>query len=158
MSTDYKTFSDADDLPRLVAALEAHTVVIDIEPLVDAWDGTLDTLNRGISRLADLVAAAPTVQAICFATNSARQPSTLPQLPGIDVTYLVSARKPGRLAQYARLPRPGVVAGDQMLTDGLLARRLGYSFLHYRHPNPGPVGPRLLDSIGQLARPFIFRH
>jgi predicted HAD superfamily phosphohydrolase YqeG len=157
MDTGYAAFADPRDLPRLIADRSACTVVIDIEPFVAVWDGTLQTLDRGIDQVVALVAAIPGVRAVCFATNSARRPSVLPQVPGIDVTYLVSARKPVRLAQYARLPRPGVVVGDQVLTDGLLARRLGYHFLHYRPPQPGPVGPRVLDLAGRLGRPLIFR-
>jgi predicted HAD superfamily phosphohydrolase YqeG len=157
VSSTYQQFADAGDLPGLVAALAARTIVFDVEPLVAAWDGSQDALDRGISGVLDLVAIVPTVRAVCFATNSARRPSTVPRVSGIDVTYLVSARKPVSVTQYSRLPRPGVVVGDQVLTDGLLARRLGYSFLHYRHPQPGPVGPRLLDGVGQLARPLIFR-
>jgi hypothetical protein len=158
MSPRYEAFANADDLPRLLEALAAHTVVFDVEPLVAAWDGPQEALDRGISAVLDLVMAVPAVHVVCFATNSARRPSTLPPTPGVDVIYLVSARKPARVSQYASLPRPGVVVGDQMLTDGLLARRLGYSFLHYRHPQPAPVGPRVLDGIGQLARPLILRH
>jgi predicted HAD superfamily phosphohydrolase YqeG len=158
MSDGYQQFADERELPRLVVALSARTVVFDIEPLVATWDGTQDALDNGIARVLRDIGAIPGVRAICFATNSARQPSVLPDIPGIDVSYIVSARKPARTAPYARLPRPGVVVGDQIMTDGLLARRLGYSFLHYRHPQPGPVGPRLLDGIGQLARPLMFRH
>jgi predicted HAD superfamily phosphohydrolase YqeG len=158
LGVGYRQFASASDLPRLVAELSARTVVLDIEPLVAAWDGTQDALDEGIARVLDQVAAVPGVRAVCFATNSARQPSALPDIPGIDVSYLVSARKPTRTAPYARLPLPGVVVGDQVMTDGMLARRLGYSFLHYRHPQPGPLGPRLLDGFGQLARPLMFRH
>ncbi len=158
MSDGYQQFADEHDLPRLVVALSARTVVFDIEPLVATWDGTQGALDNGIARVLGDIGAIPGVRAICFATNSARQPSALPDIPGIDVSYIVSARKPARTAPYARLPRPGVVVGDQIMTDGLLARRLGYSFLHYRHPQPGPIGPRLLDGIGQLARPLMFRH
>jgi predicted HAD superfamily phosphohydrolase YqeG len=46
--------------------------------------------------------------------------------------YLASAVKPLRTAAYRALPRPGAVIGDQLSTDGLLARRLGYTFLHWR--------------------------
>lgn len=157
MSTAYQQFCDVAELPSLVAALGARTLVFDVEPLVATWDGTQDSLDRGVSGVLDLVRDLTGIRAVCFATNSARRPSALPQLPGVEVIYLVSARKPFGLAPYARLPLPGVVIGDQVLTDGLLARRLGYSFLHYRHPQAGPAGPRVLDGIGQLARPLIFR-
>jgi predicted HAD superfamily phosphohydrolase YqeG len=103
------------------------------------------------------MASVPGIRAVCFATNSARRPSALPGAPGIDVSYIVSARKPAHLAAYSRLPRPGVVIGDQLMTDGLLARRLGYAFLHYRPAEPAPAGPRLLDLAGRVVRPLIFR-
>jgi predicted HAD superfamily phosphohydrolase YqeG len=158
MTGSYQQFADERELPSLVVALSAHTVVFDVEPLVAAWDGTQAALDDGIARVLDKVRAIPGVRAVCFATNSARQPSTLPDVPGVEVSYLVSAHKPARTAPYARLPLPGVVVGDQVMTDGMLARRLDYSFLHYRHPQPGPLGPRLLDAVGELARPLMFRH
>ena len=157
MGTDYQQFADERELPRLLADLSARTVVLDIEPLVAAWNGTQDALDGGIARLLDLVGAVEGLRAVCFATNSDRQPSALPSIPGLDLSYLVSARKPVHTSTYARLPRPGAVAGDQVMTDGLLARRLGFAFLHYRHPQPAPIGPRLLDGIGELARPLMFR-
>jgi hypothetical protein len=157
MSSHYQRFADTDDLPRLVAALSAQTVVFDIEPLVAPWYGTQNALDVGIARVLDEVAAIPSVRAVCFATNSARRPSALPSVPGIDVSYIVSAGKPVRTEPYARLPLPGVVVGDQVLTDGLLARRLRFAFLHYRPPLGGPIRPRLLDGIGKLARPLMFR-
>jgi predicted HAD superfamily phosphohydrolase YqeG len=153
----YQQFGDQDDLPRLIAELSAHTVVLDVEPLVATWDGTQDSLDRGIDQVLDLVAAVPGVRVVCFATNSARQPSTLGSIADIEVTYIASARKPAHTATYARLPRPGVVIGDQLMTDGLLARRLGYAFLHYRPPHPAPAGPKMLDAVGRFARPLIFR-
>ena len=158
MGVDYRQFANASDLPRLIAELSARTVVLDIEPLVAAWDGTQAALDDGIARMLGIVGAIPGVRAVCFATNSVRHPSALPDVPDVEVSYVVSARKPARMAPYARLPLPGVVVGDQIMTDGMLARRLGYSFLHYRHPQPGPLGPRLLDAVGELARPLMFRH
>jgi predicted HAD superfamily phosphohydrolase YqeG len=157
MNSGYEAFADAHDLPRLIGKRSARTVVVDIEPLVAVWDGTAEALDRGIDQIVELVATIPVVRVVCFATNSARRPSALPRVPGVDVTYIVSAGKPVRLTQYARLPRPGVVVGDQVMTDGLLARRLGYGFLHYRPAERAPAGPRVLDGIGQLARPLIFR-
>jgi predicted HAD superfamily phosphohydrolase YqeG len=156
MTTGYQQFGNVADLPRLVTGLAARTLVLDIEPLVAFWDGTQEALDRGVGAALDLVAGVPGVRVVCFATNSARQPSVLPRVPDIEVIYLTSARKPLNIALYQRLPAPGVVVGDQVMTDGLLARRLGYYFLHYRPPERGPVGPRLLDDVGLLARPLIF--
>jgi predicted HAD superfamily phosphohydrolase YqeG len=157
MCAGYQQFADERDLPRLIAELGARTIVLDVEPLVASWDGSRDALDHGVARVLHEVAAIPGVSAVCFATNSARQPSALPRVPGVEVCYLVSARKPVRTAPYARLPLPGVVIGDQVMTDGLLARRLGYSFLQFRSQQRAPIGPRLLDACGRLVRPLIFR-
>ncbi len=157
MSVGYQQFADEHDLPRLIAERSARTVVLDVEPLVAAWDGTQDSLDTGVARVLDQVVGVEGVRAVCFATNSDRQPSALPRSPGIEVIYVVSARKPVATTVYARLPLPGVLVGDQVMTDGLLARRLGYAFLHYRPAQPAPIGPRLLDALGRLARPLVFR-
>jgi len=157
MSRGYERFTDASELPSLVAELSAQTAVLDIEPLVAPWYGSGDELDRGIDRVAEQLAHVPGLRAVCFATNSARRPSHLPAVPGIRVSYVLSARKPLHLGPYAKLPRPGVVIGDQVMTDGLLARRLGYAFLHYRHSQGAPAGPRVLDGCGELLRPLVFR-
>jgi hypothetical protein len=71
--------------------------------------------------------------------------------------YIASAGKPARTAAYRDFPRPGVVIGDQVATDGILARRLGYTFVLVDHPLPGvPAGPRLMAALGRLARPLLF--
>jgi len=50
------------------------------------------------------------------------------------------------------------VIGDQVATDGLLALRLGYTFLHWSPPLAGvPLGPRLMGGLGQLAKPLFLR-
>lgn len=51
-----------------------------------------------------------------------------------------------------------MVIGDQLPTDGLLAYRLGYAFLHYApHLASVPAGPRLMHGWGQFVRPLLFR-
>src|SRR5262245_45167621 len=98
------------------------------------------------------------VSVLCFATNSARRPSRIPAGAAAQVVYLASAGKPLQTAQYQRLPAPGVVLGDQVLTDGVLARRLGFTFLHYcPEPASMPIGPRLWQYCGRLALPLVFR-
>ena len=57
------------------------------------------------------------------------------------MVYLASAGKPMRTAAYRLFPRPGMVIGDQVATDGILARRLGFTFVlfdpHRREFPPG---------------------
>jgi predicted HAD superfamily phosphohydrolase YqeG len=145
------------DMARLAAQQSPRTIVLDVEPLIAHWDSTNEALDRGIALVLSQVAPIPGLQLVCFATNSARRPSVIPEIPGVRVLYLASAGKPLRTAPYLDLPRPGVVIGDQVLTDGLLARRLGYTFLHYLPEISGtPLGPRLLRRGGGLVRPLLF--
>jgi predicted HAD superfamily phosphohydrolase YqeG len=153
----YEEFSDEQELARRLERLSPRTLIIDIEPFVAYWDGSRDALDRGVAHALDLVTGVPNVAVVCFATNSARRPSVQPRSTRVDVVYLASARKPVQVTPYSSFPRPGVVIGDQVLTDGLLARRLRYTFLHYRPPMTGaPAGPRLLGGLGRLARRPLF--
>lgn len=157
LSRGYGEFSDEQELLERLRQGSPRTLIIDIEPLVAYWDGSREALDRGIVRVLDAVAAVPSVTVVCFATNSARRPSAQPRSPGIRVVYLASARKPAQIKPYRSFPRPGIVIGDQLLTDGLLAKRLGYAFLHYRPRLTGaPIGSQVLHGLGRLARRAVF--
>jgi hypothetical protein len=98
------------------------------------------------------------VRVVVFATNSVRRPSIVPTYDDVEVRYLASADKPLRTAPYHGLPRPGAVAGDQVPTDGVLAYRLRFTFLHYMPPLADvPLGPALMHRWGELVRPLVFR-
>ena len=154
----YERVSERQDLLRRIAELSAKTIVFDIEPLIAFWDSSQESLDQGIAAVLDQVRAIPEIEAVCFATNSARRPTAIPAAPGIRVTYLASARKPVKIAAYRNLPRPGIVVGDQVATDGILARRLGYTFLHYSPQlTEIPIGPRLMQLGGRFVSPFLFR-
>jgi predicted HAD superfamily phosphohydrolase YqeG len=140
-----------------VGELSARTVIFDVEPLVASWDSGQDALERGVALLVLRACQLPEVQVVCFATNSTRRPRAVPGSAGVRVVYLASAGKPMRIAPYQGFPRPGVVVGDQIATDGLLARRLGYAFVQYRPPlDEMPAGPRLLRQLGRLVRSVAF--
>lgn len=129
-----------------------------MEPLVAWWDGSQQELDQGVAAIAGALGELPELRVVVFATNAARRPSTPPRVPGVRVTYLASAGKPLRTAPYRELPRPGAVIGDQVPTDGLLARRLGFTFLHWDpRMNGVPVGPRLMGLLGRLVKPLAFR-
>lgn len=131
-------------------------MIFDVEPLVAWWDSGRESLDRGIAAVVAEVGELPDVRAVVFATNSVRRPSAIPSVPGVQVTYLASAGKPLRTAPYRALPRPGAVIGDQIATDGLLAHRLGYTFLHWSPPMAGvPLRPRLMGFLGRLAQPLF---
>jgi len=136
--------------------LAVRTIIVDVEPLVAFWDSDQRTLDLGIARVLDEIRTVPSVRAVVFSTNSARRPSIVPACEGIQVRYLASARKPLHTAPYRDLPRPGAVAGDQLPTDGVLAYRLGFTFLHYVPEMTGvPPGPALMHRWGELLRPLF---
>jgi predicted HAD superfamily phosphohydrolase YqeG len=132
-------------------------MIFDVEPLVAWWDSGRESLDRGIATIVSELGEVPDVRVVVFATNSVRRPSAIPSIPGVRVMYLASAGKPLRTAPYRALPRPGVVIGDQVATDGLLAHRLGYAFLRWGPQLTGvPLGPRLLHLLGRLIQPLFF--
>jgi predicted HAD superfamily phosphohydrolase YqeG len=155
--TEYERVGDWQDLLRRAAERSPKTIVIDVEPLVAFWDTSRESLDEGLAAVLGQLGAIPGVEVVCFATNSARRPSAVPERAGIRVVYVSSARKPMRVAPYRSFPRPGIVIGDQVPTDGVLARRLRYAFLHYSPRLAGvPVGPRLLQRCGELVLPLVF--
>ena len=138
--------------------LSVRTVIFDVEPLVAPWHGSQESLDQGITRILGDARTVPSVHVAVFATNSARHPSAVPACDGLEVRYLASAGKPLRTAPYRDLPRPGAVAGDQLPTDGILACRLGFTFLHYAPKLTAvPLGPALMHRWGELVRPVLFR-
>ena len=157
MTARYQRFASVGDVLRRARELSPGTVIIDIEPLVAWWDGGQEALDSGVARVVNELRVLPGLRVLCFSTNSARRPSRLPAGEAAQVVYLASAGKPLQTAQYRSFPSPGVVIGDQVLTDGILARRLGYAFLHYC-PDPAgmPIGPRLLRYGGRPFLPFLF--
>ena len=157
MRPPYHRAAALDEVMHRAASLSARTMIFDVEPLIAYWDTGQELLDQGIALVLGEVAAVPGLQVVCFSTNSARRPSAVPAAEGVHVVYLASAGKPLRTTAYQGFPRPGVVVGDQLATDGILARRLGYTFLLYDPRLDGlPVGPRLMAAVGRLMRPLFF--
>lgn len=153
-------YEQLTELPRVLARvreLSVRTLIFDVEPLVAWWDSGQQALDRGITVVLGHLDEVPQLRVLVFATNSARRPSAIPPVPGVQVVYVASAGKPLRTAPYRGLPKPGAVIGDQLPTDGLLARRLGFTFLHWDPELTGvPTGPRALHQLGRLTRPLFF--
>jgi predicted HAD superfamily phosphohydrolase YqeG len=158
VTSNYVRVATPADLFAAARELAVRTMIFDVEPLVAPWNSSQESLDQGIARILSDVSAVPSVQVVVFSTNSARRPSALPPGNGIQVRYLASAGKPLRIAPYQGLPRPGAVAGDQLPTDGVLAARLRFTFLHYMPQlTDVPLGPGLMHRWGELVRPVLFR-
>ena len=158
MGNGYAHVVTLGDALRAARERSAKTLLFDVEPLVAYWDSGQQALDEGLTRVLAEAAAVPGVVVVCFSTNSLRRPSVSLAHPGVRVVYLAAARKPFRLAPYQSFPTPGALIGDQVLTDGILARRLDYEFVHYE-PELGrlPRGPWLMNRFGRLARPLLSR-
>jgi predicted HAD superfamily phosphohydrolase YqeG len=146
------------DVVRWAGELATRTMIFDVEPLVAYWDGGQEALDQGMARVLSEVSVLSALQVLCFATNSSRRPSSVPGgAARPQLVYLASAGKPLRTVAYRRFPRPGMVIGDQVATDGILARRLGYAFVLYDpQSSEVPAGPRLMGAAGRLVRPLLF--
>jgi len=157
MPAAYEQLTELRSVLTRVRDLSVRTMIFDVEPLVAWWDSGRDSLDRGIAAIVSELENVPDVRVVVFATNSVRRPSAVPSVPGVRVMYIASAGKPLRTAAYRGLPRPGAVIGDQVATDGLLALRLGYTFLQWSPRLTGvPIGPRIMQLLGRLARPLFF--
>ncbi len=157
MRTALDRATDLGQAVRRAGELSARTLVFDVEPLVAYWDGGQEALDQGVARVLSEVSVLPALQVLCFATNSSRRPSVVPGAADLRVVYLASAGKPLRTAPYRDFPRPGLVIGDQVGTDGILARRIGYTFILFDPQLAGvPAGPRLMGAYGRLVRPLLF--
>jgi predicted HAD superfamily phosphohydrolase YqeG len=158
MPAAYEQLTELRGVLARARELSVRTMIFDVEPLVAWWDSGQQALDRGIAAIVADLDEVPELQVLVFSTNSARKPSVIPAAPGVRVRYLASAGKPLRTAPYRGLPRPGAVIGDQVPTDGLLAYRLGFTFLHWNPRLAGvPLGPRLMGVLGRLAQPVFFR-
>ena len=155
MRSGYERRAGLDEALDRVQQLSVQTVIFDIEPLIAHWDSGQEALDQGIAHVLTRADAIPGVTVVCFSTNSLRRPSLVPSSK-VRAVYLSAAGKPLRTAQYRDFPRPGAVVGDQMATDGILARRLGYTYLECPPPDQMPLGPRMMHELGSLVRPFVF--
>ena len=158
LTSDYVRVTGLSALFAEARELSVRTMIFDVEPLVAPWHGSQESLEHGIAAILGHARTVPSVRVVVFATNSARRPSAVPASDGLQVRYLASAAKPLRTPPYHGLPRPGAVAGDQLPTDGILAYRLGFTFLHYAPELADvPLGAALMHRWGKLVRPVLFR-
>jgi hypothetical protein len=146
------------DVPALLIALERlqpATLVVDVEPLVVPWDSEPALFANAAYNFAQTVrTCVPSVTNVIYSSNS-RCPRSADAKSCIPI--VTAARKPWRTRYLQDEPQPVTVAGDQVLTGGLLAWRLGVCFLHWQVARPMPHWPRLQRWLGQLAVSFLFK-
>ncbi len=144
-------------LISLAAELQTRTLVVDVEPLLSRWhaaDG--EAVIAATTAFAhESTARIPSLQHLVFATN-ARMPFLKGRDFGAGVLFITNARKPWRTKYLKGSPAPITVIGDQVLTDGLLAHRLGGSFLHWRSGDAMPPWPRAQAIAGRLIENVFF--
>lgn len=150
--------SSYEEVYSAIARLKPGTLVIDVEPLVCYWKTGQEQLDDGLSRLlSTLTKNEEPLQRIWFLTNSARVPSMAPASDRIAVTYVTKARKPWlRLDAVRSSPSPIVVVGDQVLTDGCVAWRLGAPFIQVPIPPSASSAVRTQRQMGDLLRRCLF--
>jgi predicted HAD superfamily phosphohydrolase YqeG len=157
MRPQYTRVSGLESMVNRIRQVGARTVIADVEPMIAYWDSDQEALDRGVVPIVSAVVAVPSVRVVCLATNSLRKPTALPAVEGVQLIYLALAGKPLRIAPYRNFPTPGVVVGDQLVTDGALARRLRYEFVQFRpSARPLPAGPWLMAQVGHAVRPLLF--
>jgi predicted HAD superfamily phosphohydrolase YqeG len=156
MRIAYREVADLAGAAVWLRELGARTVVLDVEPLIAGWDTDSAQLRLGVDDAVALLAEVPGLEVVGFATNSLRR---LPgAMPGGAAFFVTAARKPLLTGPYRDLPRPAVLVGDQLATDGLLAWRLGFAFAHLHHPpTRRPWGPTALRLLGRPLRRLLFR-
>jgi predicted HAD superfamily phosphohydrolase YqeG len=150
----YREVADLAGAADWLRELGARTVVLDVEPLVAGWDTDAAQLRLGVDAAVALLAGVPRLEVVGFATNSLRRLTG----PHGAAFFHTAAGKPLRTRPYRDLPRPGVLVGDQLATDGLLAWRLGFAFAHLHSLDTRrPWGPTALRLAGRPLRHLLFR-
>jgi predicted HAD superfamily phosphohydrolase YqeG len=152
------TCTDFAPLLQAVAADAYLTLIIDIEPIVARWNAPSAAFTRGAVAFQEGVRYhARTVRHVVFASNADRPRPTLRAVPGLHTHVIPSARKPWRIDYLSSLPPPVAVVGDQLLTDGLLAWRIGARFFHWQPVGPMPWWPKLQSVAGRILAQVFFR-
>lgn len=153
----YRPVADLDGALAWLAELAPRTVIFGVEPLVARWNSDVTALDHGVGDVLARLVEIRCLDAIAFSTNSLRRFEGELVSGNRRVLYLAAARKPLVTKPYRSLPGPGVVVGDQLATDGLLAWRLGYAFAHVRPTaGQGPLGSRWMGWCGRPLAALLF--
>jgi hypothetical protein len=133
--------------------LNPDTLVLDAEPLLIDWRSGHGAWHPGWSALLSEIFDHG-VRTVVVVSNSRRDLSSLQQVPrppaGLRIHCLSRAWKPWTSRRALGLGSSlgsGVVCGDVSLTDGILASRLRYSFVHLKVLDQ-PLYARIQDRCG----------
>lgn len=133
--------------------LQVRHLIIDLEPLVVAWSSDEETFRSALSAFDSSIEHRIRVT---YVTNSRRMPPTGLRLR-TNRAFISRARKP-----WTAIPDDAhgvrAVVGDLLLTDGLLAWRLGVPFVHIDRrccTRSIPLWPRLLEAAHPALRLFF---
>ncbi len=155
---DYDRLGEWRHLFDRIRELRPRSVIFDVEPLIAHWKTDEIAIQRGVGAVLDEHLESAGVETVVFATNSWRRLPPLPEKVGPSVEYVGRARKPLRVAPYRTLPRPGVVVGDQVAGEGVLARRLGYHFIRWAPVLDSiPPGVRFVMYLNDPLARLLFR-
>jgi predicted HAD superfamily phosphohydrolase YqeG len=150
------------ELERVVGIcrrLEPDVLVLDLEPLLLRWDAADEQLELSWARFLRLIRGS-TVRMVLVVSSSRRELSLVTPRD-LHVRVVRRARKPlvsrATLGLYGGAGRRGVVCGDVSLTDGLLAARLGYTFVHVEAPGR-PLYPVIQDFVGKALFGWLFKN
>jgi predicted HAD superfamily phosphohydrolase YqeG len=158
MRIAYRQVHDLGDVVGWLTELRARTVIFDVEPLIPHWDTGPDVLRDGVDAAIGQILMIEEIEVMGFATNSLRRVEIEPGHDGVRIFYISRAAKPFVTKRHRHLPRPAVLVGDQIATDGLLAWRLGFAFAHVQHSGPRrPRGPRLMHQLGRPMTSRLFQ-
>ncbi len=149
--------SSIDELVATITRSQARTVVVDIEPMLTVWDAPdPDEWSDGALALLARLDGVDSVERVCFLSNSHRVRKALSYNGRLRVSVKSGARKPFGRPPIVGLGGPIVVVGDQVITDGLFAYRIGGSFVRWRYDHPAPLWPQLQALVGRAVAAGMF--
>ncbi|WP_422733901.1 hypothetical protein ACN26Y_28680 [Micromonospora sp. WMMD558] len=139
---------DMDELRRYIHEHRTTDLILDVEPWLVHWSEPAEVLAARMVMWQDPAFPQCTVR-LC--TNSTR-------FSPLDVTVrLISAARKPRTARchLGQLGERPLVAGDLLLLDGLLARRLPADFAWLKWRGASPPWPRALRAADRVAAPLL---
>ncbi|MCD9625255.1 hypothetical protein [Rhabdothermincola salaria] len=144
----YHHTTDLDTAFRMARDLGASVVVLDVHGTVASFDVQGVSLQHAAAEAIELAGTLGLADIVLL--SNARLPFTSRDI-GVPVTE--RARKPWRRLPRLRHRRDAVVIGDQLITDGFLAWRLGAPFVHCTpYSRQAPALPRAQHLIGRCLR------